>query len=77
MNSATNRVCSTNSPVSGDTSVVGMIPSRKSAVDSASPSAAVEAASALSGLIDSPPPGWRRLPTINPMTRANVDMTMK
>ncbi len=33
MNSATNSVCSTISPVSGETSVVGMIPSRNSVVD--------------------------------------------
>ena len=75
--SATNSVCSTDSPVSGDTRVVGMMPSRNSVVVCASPPAAFSAAARPASLITRPSPGCRMLPTSRPMISATVDIAMK
>jgi hypothetical protein len=73
MSRATNSVCSTESPTKGETSVVGMIPSRKSTVLPCSAAGALAPDAARCR----PAPGWSRLPTTRPMTRATVDMIRK
>ncbi len=75
--SATNSVDSTDSPISGETSVVGMMPSRNSVVVCASPLAAFSAAARPASLITRPSPGCRMLPTSRPMISATVDIAMK
>lgn len=76
--SATSSVWSTSPPVKADTSVVGTIPSRKSAVDSAPPVLACAAPASLTASVRcSPLPGSSRLPTSRPIASAAVDMTMK
>ena len=73
ISSATNSVCSTISPTSGDTSVVGMMPSRNSVVVCASS----VAAGPPPGVTIRPAPGCRRFPTTSPMISAKVDITTK
>ncbi len=57
---------------SEETSVVGMMPSRKSVVEVASPVTSYSA-----DPMSRPSPGCRMLPTTRPIARAKVDMSMK
>jgi hypothetical protein len=78
MSSATNSVDSTESPTSGETSVVGMMSRRKPVVPPSPPLvAALWAASRPDGGIARPEPGWRMFPTTSPMIKATVDITTK
>ncbi len=75
---ATSRVCSTLPSVRAESMVVGIIPSRKSAVDCAPPAAAWAWPDLASAEVRwRPPPGSSRLPTSRPMPRATVDMARK
>ncbi len=75
--SATSSVWSTWPWVSAETSVSGMMPSRKSVVDSAPPLVWAWPACRSDSVRCRPEPGSRMLPTTRPMASATVDITMK
>ncbi|CAO0834203.1 hypothetical protein SMICM17S_01188 [Streptomyces microflavus] len=74
---ATRRVWSTSPAVKAETMVVGMMPSRKSTVDSLAPDACFSPAARAASVMWRVEPGSRKLPTSRPMARATVDMTRK
>ncbi len=74
ISSATNSVDSTDSPTSGETSVVGMMLVTKPVRP---PSPSPPAGALYVVWMSRPCPGWMRLPTTRPIARAKVDMTMK
>ncbi len=76
VSSATSSVCRTSPSVNADTSVVGMMPSRKSTVPTLSATWPWPSSRSVS-VSCSPSPGCRMLPTISPMASATVDITRK